>query len=346
MPGFSVTFNEFDHKFLTTTGHQKANTPEGVAPAYEIPILYQYDTGDGKHTAERFTLECPKFKARKGVVPPMKIGTGDAKGKPAIQVAIDRLNDPDHAVFAGTLGNKHEYGKSKGRAIRKYPDYEAPSGVLGTIYDWSVNQYAKYLMDRDDVSKEEREDEDTLISYLAQATDPKMGITRKMFYTEVGKDGEAFKDNIALKFFKLMCFMPGTAEENMARFYTPDGSRIPVKNLYGQSFEFIPFLSFRRIWIGEKVSVTMEITEAVITDIFESTSGISDRSSRLIERIVSGNPEKAAEVAEKFKALMDAPKSSEAPAPAGCVVDVEPHKDDSDNDSSSPVTNRPRLDID
>lgn len=316
MYGFCVNHKDFKKESLSSTkGPQPANVPEGVADASEIAINYMYPT-DEKEVESRLIIECPTFKTQRGIEPPKVFAGGSGKGKPAIATIFD-LEDPDQKNFVGSFGNKHEYKKVKGSVERVHKDYIEPSGILGSIYDWCVEQYAKYLILQDDPESTE---DPGLLEYREASN--KINI-KDFIYFRRHKDGE-FKDQIVeganpLKFFKLLSYAVGTPEENSAKFYLPDGTRIDNKTLYGKSFSYTPFISFRRIFISEKVSVTIDLIEAVIVDFFESTHGISARSSRLIQHMKASDPEQAAVIAEKYRLLIDGDVEPETTG-----VNVEP----------------------
>jgi hypothetical protein len=319
MSGFSVNFRDFDPKRLSTTGAIEAKTPDGMATAHAIPINYRYPVDGDKDVESKLIIECPSFTSRNGLQAPK---FGSVGGKPAFQVSIKR-DDPDHQIFAGTLGNKHEYKTKKGTIERVNEPYVEPSGVLGSIYDWCVTEYAKFLVVADGDKLEDLD-----IAHYKAASDPKTGIQRKMFYFErLDDDGSIMKDSNHVKFFKTLSYKPGTQEENLAKFYLPDGSRVDNSKLYNQGFECTPFLSFRRIFIGEKISVTMEVCEAVITDLLDSHSEVSFRSSRFIERMAKTDPSKAEEVAQKYKSLLSGVDTIEGSGPSakkslGCKIDM------------------------
>lgn len=331
MSGLSVYFKDFVTDFkdrLPNTNYRKASTPDGIATAYEIVPQWVYDMGEGEKPIEsRLNIEGPSFRAPRGIQPPKAMGGGDAaKGKPAIQVVF-RMDNPDHVLFAGTLGTKHEYRSKKGVTARVNEDFKEPDGCMGLLYDWSIENYARFLAQQDAKDDPDMDPNEIDISHYARAADPKNGITRKMFYYERMEDGKVVEGSNPTKFFKIMSFRPGSPDENMAKFTLANGEKADIKKLYGQGMEFTPFICYRRIFIGEKVSVTMEITEAVITELFDTQGIVPVRSSRLIERLSKEDPSRADEVASKYKALCDGEpvKLNDNPVEktSGCKVDIE-----------------------
>lgn len=303
MSGFCVNFKDFSKERLTTRGPVNANVPAGIAPAKEIAINYLYSIDGEKDVDARLVIQCPEMKTSKGIVPPKLAGI--ANGKPAIQVSFDVDENPDHNLFIGSFGTKYDYVFDK-----KAGSYQPPSnpkdstGVLGSIYDWCVLQYAKYCANRETggTGNEEPGPPDYI--------DAVKEISKDFFFhrrrhTEGENKGRLVEGAKPIKFMKLMTYRPGTAEENCAKFYLPNKERVPAEFLRDRAFVFIPFLSFRRIFVGEKVSVTMEITESVIVDLLESVQGISIRSGKLIDQLYSGNPKMAEQIAEKFALMKD-----------------------------------------
>jgi hypothetical protein len=338
MSGFCINFKDFNKNSLSSgKGPQPARVPDGVGRSTEIPINYMYINDEGKESESRLIIEGPLLTTKKGIEPPKQFSSGTGKGKPAIPVIFD-LSDPDQAHFVGGFGNKHEYRKVKGGIERVHEDFVSPFGVLGSIYEWCIDQYARYLVLEDGGKKD---DEPGMLEYR----DASIKInTKDFFYQRVHKDGDLkgkiVEDSNPLKFFKLLTYAPGTPEENLAKFYLPDGTKLDNTTLFGKSFSFRPFISFRRIFISEKVSVTVELTEAVVTDFHESMQGISIRSSRLIQRMKESDPEQAALVAEKYRLLMG-DNTSHTELSVGVKVDTIDSKvidgDDSSDSDDAPI---------
>lgn len=323
--GLCVNFKDFKIENLTTKGAETVSGgPDASATAIAIPINYNYSS-EGKELLARLVIECPQMKTSRGIQPPKDYGAGTETKKPAIPVVFDMTN-PDHSLFVGTFGNQYEFEEdSEGRTIKAHQNPEASTGVLGGIYDWSIEQYAKYLASlkgRSTPSNKNYEEAAKLIEqknflYIRKPSDA----------SEKGKPAESPKP---MKYFKLLSYAPGTPEENSCKFYLPDKTRVDASKLYNQGFIMTPFLSFRRIYSGKVVTVQMEITEVVIHDFLESVQGISIRSSRLIEHLQKDNPDQARIVAEKYRHLTEelsssTPAPSQKTKPSGCQVDdIEP----------------------
>lgn len=343
--GLSVHFKDFDRQRLTTVGIKVANSPMGTA--YEIPIEYKYPLGDDqKDVQSRLVIECPKFRANKGIKKPMltdkqKIG----EGKPALCSVFDIYNNEDHKLFAGTFGNHRLYEENEdGITELVDPNPKESTGVLASIRDFCVEEYAKYLLKQSKKAKSEP----TKQNYI----DAEKVIQKKFFYfeREIDNSGDSdrkIEDSKPIKYFKLMTYKPGTQEENSAKAYLPDGNRIDLKELYGITFEYTPFLSFRRIWIGEKVSVTMEVTEFVINDIFDTPLLMTKRASALISRLQEENPNQAEIVAKKYKLMLEGKTKDTGDVSECKITDIQNHQmeslDDMDDDDDIQFSRRPVL---
>lgn len=328
MKGFFVNFNDFDVTRLRTRGAIDAPVPEGIAPAKQIEINYSYPIEGEKDVEARLVILCPSFKTYKGIQASKQISDGKP-GKPAIRVSFDPTN-PDHRKMLGSFGTKHDYRSKKGTVERVNEKYEEPSGVFGSLYDWCVNQYATFLSEKDG-------DEDGVdIGHLYKASDPVNGIKKKDFvYEPKPTDGEQGKKEPSHgKFLKLLSYKPGTPEENMAKFYLPDKSKADFSKLYDQGFEFSPFLSFRRIFIGANgPSVTMEVGESVITDFLERSDDMSARSQLVISKLLESRPDAAAKVAASYKALMNPGEKDVIPGTGTSYTQLRIDDEDSDTES-------------
>lgn len=329
MKGFFVNFNDFDISRLRTRGAIDAPVPEGIAPAKQIEIKYSYPIEGEKDVEDRLVILCPSFKTHKGIQASKQISDGKP-GKPAIRVSFDPTN-PDHRKMLGSFGTKHDYRSKKGTVERVNEKYEEPSGVFGSLYDWCVNQYATFLSEKDG-------DEDGVdIGHLYKASDPVNGIKKKDFVYEPKPDdagtAQGKKEPSHGKFLKLLSYKPGTPEENMAKFYLPDKSKADFSKLYDQGFEFSPFLSFRRIFIGANgPSVTMEVGESVITDFLERSDDMSARSQLVISKLLETRPDAAAKVAASYKALMN-PSEKETTSSGTAFTQLRIDAEESDTES-------------
>lgn len=290
MPATIVHFSDFDSDRLATTGPKPAKMPEGKGSADQISVDYLYPSGQEglPDIQERLVIETPIFRTNRGIQSPQ-----DANGKPAIPVTFDMMNK-DHVLFLGSFGNKYEYTEDEeGRTLPVHSEPELPSGVLGSIYGWAIEQVAAYI------ALKAKKDKVTNKHYEEAASKiPQSGFWYK---PPIGDDGKTRY----LKYFKLMSFHPGQPDENSAKFYLPNGTMVNPKDFYNRGFEFSGVLSFRRIFLGPKWSVTMELTDILIHDIFDSSGGISGRSAAMIERMNAHNPGKADAVAQKYKELME-----------------------------------------
>lgn len=340
MSGFSVNFKDFNKELLSTKGPVNTSVPEGVAPAKEIAINYLYPIAGEKDVEARLIIECPVLKTSRGIVPPKLANVGN--GKPAIAVSFDVDENDDHKLFVGSFGTKFDYVYDKKSGSYQPPsDPKDSTGVLGSIYDWCILQYAKYNanIDTGGIGGEEpgAPDYNNAVKEIG-----KDSFFHRRRHASGENKGRLIDGAKPMKFFKLMTYRPGTAEENCAKFYLPNKDRVSPEMLRNQSFVFIPFLSFRRIFIGEKVSVTMEMTECVIIDILESVQNIPTRSNKLIDRLYSENPKMAEQIAEKFALMKNqSERLDETPLSANSQtrtrVKVEEDSDEDDLPVSPPA---------
>lgn len=335
MTGLSVKFNEFEIERVVTPGFTRVKNNNGTE-ADQMLINYLYPIEGEDDIEARLVIEMPSLRTATGIQPAKKYGdeTDSGPGKPAIQVTLKRDSNPAHRLFAGTLGNKHEYTEDDdGRKVRVHEDFTEPSGVLGQLYDWSITQYATHL------GKTSKKPHDVpTLSDFEKASDPKTGIQRKNFYYErTDDDGNYIPDANPVKFFKIMCFKPGTPAERMAKFILCNETEINPKDLYNQGFEFDGFLGFRRLYSGEKPTVQMEIIEAVVTDLFEVKSQLPLRCSRLIQQKYKGDDERIAATVAKYNDLYKKKEDkfdSSKEISSGCKVDIDDHEDDLKEDKN------------
>lgn len=322
--GFSVKFSDFEADRLATPGAREAGTPEGMEAATEIPIEYMYPlNGADKDVQARLVVECPMMRSTsKGIQPPKPIkGKPNTDGKPAIQVVFDKTN-PEHVTFIGDFGNQYEYTEDDDRIVQVHKDNPVKAtGVLGSIRDWCIYQYALFLASKKGKSTPSGK----------QFMDAEAIVLKKIFWMKRIHDDGPLKGQVdetsnAVRFFKLMNYRPGTPEANSAKFCLQDGTKVNSAFLYGRCFDWTPFLSFRRIFDGATFSVQMEVTESVINDFIETSVGMPIRTSRLVERLSKENPDQAAIVAEKYRLLQagaaaPAAETEATPKPAGIKVD-------------------------
>lgn len=301
--GLYVSYNQFDKSMMADTPHREAAVPEGMGKADEIPIDYMYEIPNDEPLTARLIVETPVMRASRGVAKPKVFGTDVGNGKPSIPVHFDMMN-PDILKFVGRFGNEYEFHEDdEGRLVRIHENPTEGSGVLGYLHSWCIHRLAQYL-----AIKKGKGSTPT----NRQLDESHNLIQKKLFFYQ--RDEESNPS----KFFKLMTYRPNTPEENFCKFYLPNGQQVHYTKFYDRPFEFTGFLSFRRIFVGEKISVTMELTEVVIHDILESAPSIPQRSARVIERIRESNPEQIDIVTKKYMMLTqssDEPSTEEPSKP-------------------------------
>ena len=338
--GFFVDFNDFDASRLCTSGAKDVDMPAGRGTAKQIEINYKYPIKGEKDVESKLVILCPAFTTSNGIQPSKYPKADGSRGTPAIRVNFDPVS-PDHLKMLGSFGTKHDYETDDDGVTKRVNEkYEEASGVLGSIYDWCVNQYAKLLA--------EKSGKGVGIGHLLKASDPDSGIKKKEFAYEHKRD-DVIAPVTYGKFLKLLDYRPGTPEENLAKFYLPNDTIVDNYRLYDQGFIFKPVLSFRRIFIGANgPSATMEVTQAMITDFLEKTKNISSSIRYMTDKFNESKPYAAAEIAAKYKALMSSDESELAskdlPQESSKLkIDIE-EEDDSRAEFVDKSTFKPKLD--
>lgn len=294
--GLFVNFKDFDPSRLVTKGPMGASTPAGPNTATAISIDYMYPMSSGDDVQARLVIECPEFQTDEGIAPPQSFAGNQGKN-PSVKVNFD-LENKDHYDFVGTFGDRSD-------------ETNPPTGVLGPIYAWCIEQVAKFQ------SKKNKKPLSDAHYMMAEEM-----ISQKNFYyipryRDGEKAGEIIEGANPTKYFKLLSFAPGTPDENVAKFCLLDETRPPLSQLQGLRFKFIPLLSFRRIFLGQNNTVQMEISEAVVTEILgRSTShggSVPVRSRGIIDRLKTHDPSAAARLTAQYKELRSDMSATDSP---------------------------------
>lgn len=298
--------------------------------AYQIAMDYNYpkSSDDDETIQKRLMIKTPRLTTSRGIQDHKEF-----VGKPAICVRFD-LKNPEHKHFIGEFGTKYEYDR-KGNHVDK--EHTPSTGVLSSLYDWSIYQIGRHIAKLDD--RDDPDDND-----FFEAT--KM-ISKNMFfyrrkYTKKdaeegnGKCGEIVPGADPLKFFKLQAYtgMDDTGKPLPTKytdFMMASGKQVPISFLYDKSFDFTGVLSFRRIYLGARNSVTMELTHCIIHKFNESISGISRITSRLLTENKESNPEEADLVEKQYAEMLG--KSSQEVTKSVLSRDVDRFANDDDNNS-------------
>ena len=341
-----VNFTEFDATRIVTP-----EKPEQTATRFssekiklnadEIKILYDYTTKtkDGKTLTNRGPLRVkfPAVTSNQGVV--YKDFSGGTKPpNPSVYVKFDVKNNEEHEFVVGHPSSQY---RDMGNDDDGNPIDEDAYGVLGSIYTWCCDQLYNYKKYQKGNSKFSRDS-------VSEVLPEKLILRRPQYTDKDGKPelvGREKPDVDPGKFFKITTFnTPGTPDYREAPFVSPSGKIFKLRDLQNKNLKFIPVVLFRHIWLGEKYSITSEITEALIVDIGAS-SGLNPRLDVLrtswLEGQDSAYDERSVDEAfAKIRAIEAATAAEEAssdggpPAAKVRVITLDP--EDPDYPSGSP----------
>lgn len=348
-----IKYNEFDVDNMKDFDFNGKWDVSGSKNPDSFQILMEYNYGNkDSYETSRLKIKMPQLSTSRGIT--------DHKefiGKPAIAVRFDMKNT-EHATFVGKFGTKYEYDR-RGRHVSE--DLVPSTGVLSQLYDWSIRSYGRHLAKRDGRNPDDADDADYF-----EATKQ---ISKDMFYyrrkyTAVdeksgkGKKGELIPDADPMKFFKLLSYTGLDDSGNplptkYTNFMMPNGTKVDITDLYGRGFEFTGVLSFRRIYIGARKSVTMELTDVLIHKFYVNEQGISKVLGRLLTENMEENPDEADSVAKQYEEMKGSVRiASDFQHESKCSdVDVFKTKDseqieiDESSDDESSHRRRTRRDL-
>lgn len=339
-----VEFNDFNienMKDFDFSGKHDVSGPRNP-DSYQVLMEYGYPDANNKLEYSRLRVEMPRFNTYKGIQDHKQF-----VGKPAIAVRFDMKN-PEHVAFVGEFGTLYEYNR-RGQHLSDEP--KPSTGVLSQLYDWSVRQYGRHLAKMDGRNPDDADDADYF-----EAT---KHVTKDMFYYRrkytaadekagKGKKGEIIPGADPMKFFKLLAYTEmnddGTQKPTKyTNFLMPNGEKIDMRYLYDKSFDFTGVLSFRRIYIGARKSVTMELTDVLINQFHVTEQGLSRTANHLLTKNAKANPEEADLVARQFaemRGLAEGTANTEEDThdkPQFADVDVDETKEEHDEEAPGEI---------
>lgn len=315
MEGFSINVETFDLNKVIMKKPEAAAVPDGFGTATQINIMYNKSDNDDEVTEIPLIFDGPEMRSAKtkqgtGILPPQASSNGKP-GSPSIAVVFNlhgnkfnTVPNQEHIIFVGEKGNKHEYYEDEDAIKRVHPDYTPATGFICGIWEKSVDAVAEFLHSQ---KKGGKAGSTPSLATYQKAVDMLPFDKRAIFqrsYTEGELKGQIIPDSNPMKYFKLLNYAAGTPDENLCKFYLPDGKRIPNKMLYNKPFTFKPVFKVRRLFLGMQNSIQIEINSALVVDIHDDVAMIPAGTARLLKAEQAQNPERAREVAEKFKKLM------------------------------------------
>lgn len=340
-----VDFSDFNTANMvnpTLEGKKWDVSSKKAGTAYQLLMEYNY-LNDDNEVKRRLAIKTPRFTTYKGCQ--------DHKefiGKPAIKVRLD-LKNSEHKEFVGEFGSKYEFDR-KGNPVDN--DRTPSTGCLSSLYDWSIENVGAHIAKLD--GRDEADDSDFFEATKMISKDAfyyRRKYTKQDAAKGEGKFGELVPGADPIKFFKLMAYtgMDDTGKPlptKYTNFVMASGKEVPHTFLYDKSFDFTGVLSFRRIYLGARNSVTMEFTHCIIHKFNETSSGLSRIASKLLTENKEHNPEEADMVEQQYAEMVG--KQNLTPKKEVVGRDVDRFADDSESvvkkDDTNEVNNTITVD--